>query len=108
MLVFFFMLSTNFGREEAIELGFGVSGAADAGQGDQKVLPIVVRSDKRFMMNGVVYEGGTFTTKLRRIIHSDPSKVLVLKAENGVSVQGIVAAMDLIRLAGGTHVTMAQ
>ncbi|NDF12656.1 MAG: biopolymer transporter ExbD [Proteobacteria bacterium] len=108
-LVLFFMITTTFGGKEAIELGFGVSAPQEIAKMDEsKILAVTLRDDKRFLMNGSLYEGKQFSEKISRILHSDPKKMLILRADKDVSAQGVVAAMDLIRMAGGSNVTLAE
>ncbi len=107
LLIIFFMLSTTFSQTEMMDLSFADAEKASAG-GLSKTLVITARSDRRLDINGTTYEHQEFEITLRRILVDQPDKTILLRAETDVTTQSIVSAMDLIHMAGGKSITLAE
>jgi biopolymer transport protein ExbD len=107
LLVVFFMLSSSFKVIEAVELGFGMT-ETGTGSDDSKTLVLTVRDDHRILLNDKVYETEEIADKLRRIFVQTPDKNVMLISDNGVNIQGVISAMDLVHEAGGHNITLAK
>jgi biopolymer transport protein ExbD len=107
LLIFFFMLSTSFEHTQVMDVSFADAEKASVG-GLSKTLVITARSDRRLDINGTTYEHQEFEITLRRILVDHPEKTILLRTESGVNTQSVVAAMDLIHMAGGKNITLAE
>jgi biopolymer transport protein ExbD len=107
LLIFFFMLSTSFEHTQVMDIGFADAEKASVG-GLSKTLVITARNDHRLDINGTTYEHQEFELTLRRILVDHPDKTILLRSEEGVNTQSIVSAMDLVHMAGGKNITLAE
>lgn len=107
LLVVFFMLSSSFVQTDIMELNFAPANAS-VSQGKEESILVRVLDNKRIELNDHKYTFREFPVKLSRLIADYPKRNIVLVAEKSVSVQGLVTTMDLINIAGGTNVTIAQ
>jgi biopolymer transport protein ExbD len=107
LLIFFFMLTTNFIHTEVMDIDFADTEKASAG-GLSKNLLVTVRNDHRLEINSTPYEHEEFELTLRRILADHPDRTVLVRVENGVSTQSLVSVMDLVHLAGARFITLAE
>ncbi len=104
LLLIFFMLTSSFLETQAIEFDLPASATAEATR--PTVLVVSVSREGGFGIDGRPLETPAFKKELAARLGSDGPGVLVL-SDREVSVERVVAAMDMVRQAGGREVSLA-
>lgn len=105
LLIVFFMLSTSFVMSESLELSLpSRGGAKKAVQGDNRVMNLVVKQDGGINVSGKEYDITMLDTVLQKVIEKNPDQRMMILSTDNVSVQQLVAVMDMIYLIGGKQV----
>ena len=102
LLLVFFMLAARFGGERALELTLAGAGGGYAGP------PRLV--DVRpggLRLNGVPVAEDALAAALAPLVAA-PSDVVVLRGRDGADTQAIVAALDLLAVAGFSRVALVE
>ncbi len=106
LLIVFFMLTTTFARNEAMEMNFGEQAAADSG--DVKHIIVEAAGFGRILLDGQEYDGQRFVSELKRMLIKHPENLIVVQSNKVASVQDVITVMDYIHRAGGTNTTFVE
>ncbi|MFP6582910.1 MAG: biopolymer transporter ExbD [Candidatus Hydrogenedentota bacterium] len=105
LLLIFFMVSSTFKDDEAIEITLPRAGTGSAQSLDYT--EIVVTQDGVYRMGEAVVEEDALRAHLTALIESDPDAKVVLSADADADWQPIVSAIDILRKAGVENLIIA-
>lgn len=101
-LMVFVMLTTSFVVAESMELS--LPGARAKPAADSKALQIQINSDGTAMLGDRVLRLNELNVPLGRSLGTAPETPVAIFTTPGVSVQQLVAVMDVVYLVGGRNV----
>lgn len=104
LLVVFFMLTTTFSVNEAINIGFA-NETVDVESGDRKSIMVFVSKDGLVSLEGKIMRPAQFREALRHILSKNKKRKIFMKSDSMATVQDIISVMDQIQLAGGLNIT---
>jgi biopolymer transport protein ExbD len=104
LLLIFFMLTTTFMVQEAVELQIPQS--ETAGEADPSAL-VIVLSHSDLTFNGESVSLEELKNALLEPLRSDSDRAVTLMTDAEMPVQRILQVMDSIRSAGGRNVALA-
>jgi biopolymer transport protein ExbD len=104
LLLIFFMLTTTFMVQEAVELQIPQS--ETAGEADPSAL-VIVLSHSDLTFNGESVSLEELKNALLEPLQSDSDRAVTLMTDAEMPVQRILQVMDSIRSAGGRNVALA-
>ena len=109
LLVVFFMLTTTFAKHEGMQLGFGQESDQEVTeQSDTVIIQVIVKADNRIMMNEQAFGAEGFRRVFKALMLTEGNKQIHLQQEDGVTVQQMITAMDLVRMSGGRNITFVD
>tara|TARA_R110002051_G_scaffold45702_1_gene92184 strand:- start:57653 stop:58030 length:378 start_codon:yes stop_codon:yes gene_type:complete len=102
LLLVFFMLASQFGREAALPLIVGGEGAVYSGP------PRLVQvGAQRLMLNGVAVKLDSLAARLAPLMQS-PEDIVVLRADETASLQRLVTVAGQLRAIGYTQIAIVE
>jgi biopolymer transport protein ExbD len=104
LLLIFFMLTTTFMVQEAVELQIP---HAETGETADPSALVIVLSHDDLLLNGEPVSFVELESALAEPLRADPDRSVVLKTDAEMPVQRILEVMDSIRNAGGRNVALA-
>jgi len=107
LLVVFFMLTTTFASNEAIDIGF----AGDTGEvrpSEKDSIIVEVRKNGLVTVGKKIFRHADFREHLRKILKKDPKTKILLTSSSSATVQDVVIIMDEIQLAGGSDIIFIE
>ena len=107
LLIVFFMVTSNFLLTQSIDLNLAAVGAPADTQ-SEKALLLQLAKNNRCRLEGTDIPCNTLQERLRTPLNANPSRTVVIVSEPGISIQRIVTAMEQVRLAGGTDISLAE
>ncbi len=111
LLIVFFMLSSNFNHVDAISLSFPSSPSImDSEMAEEAVTPvvIVVADQGRLFYRTTPVEPDQLTERLEKALQDDPNRQVLVMSTNNVTVQEVIAVMDLVHQVGGTNISISD
>lgn len=105
ILLIFFMLTSTFVVAEAIDIDLPFSKSSQETEETQIV--VLLSLDGQVALNDEVVGRDVLSERLTGLFEARPDRPATLKADADVSVQQLLEIMDLIREAGGRHVSIA-
>lgn len=103
LLLVFFMLTSHFVREEAMNIDLPVAESGEAtGEDDQ--LEVVVDADGRFLLNDHFVEAGALEATLHKALQGRSNKVVRIRGDRGAALGTAVSVLDAARKAGAASV----
>lgn len=106
LLLIFFMISTSFVKTESMELS--LPGGNAPGAEDTNLLRVYVNGDGRLLLNNEPIEEKALNQRLQEIFKKEPARRAVILSAQDVSVQRLVAVMDMIYLGGGRNLSVVE
>lgn len=105
LLIVFFMLTSNFALNEAIDLSITSTQEARSTT-DDDTLVLTLLDNQQFALAGKTY---TLSSLKRHIVPilGNYQQILIV-SKQGVSVQTVVTTMDTLSMAGGTNISLAK
>jgi len=106
-LIVFFMVSTSFVMSESMELSLPSSSKAKekiAQKDGNTVLKLLVQPDVRVKASGKLYTLDELDRVITKVLDKNPEQRIMILSSDHVSVQQLVAVMDLVNLDGGKYV----
>ena len=99
LLLVFFMLTSNFVRDETIAIELP---KAESGQemGDEDVLEIVVNNQGETLLQGQIIALDKLETQLRLLLQSREKKSVTLRGDRNTNLEQTIALLDISRKAG--------
>jgi biopolymer transport protein ExbD len=104
LLLIFFMLTTTFMVQEAVELQ--IPQAETGATADPSAL-VIVLSRQDLLLNGEPVTLDGLRSALIEPLRAEPDRSVVLKTDAEMAVQRILEVMDSVRSAGGRNVALA-
>lgn len=108
LLLFFFMLTTNFVRTESMELSFPQSGEVKTKLADKGGIRIFLQDDERIFLENDELPIDDLKAQLRLLLFKEPDRSILLLSSDEVTVQRLVNVMDDVYLMGGKNISVAQ
>ena len=108
-LVIFFMLSTSFIDLEAIDVMVGDKSSKPSKEltiNNKKSTMNIVLSRSSFELNGQELEAEQLEKTLKSNLKKDRKAQINIIATEGVNVQRLTNLVDMVRVAGGSNVTI--
>ena len=109
LLLVFFMLATQFAREQALPLDVPGRAVASADASLSGALLVRVRSSGEVDLAGQVVSLDVLEQRVATLVRerSDRHRV-VLRSEEGLNLQRLVQVLDRVRDAGAAHVSLRR
>ncbi len=108
-LLIFFMLATSFVRQQSIELALpSATAPAKPVPAPSKPWRLEVESGGMLKLNRLSLDSGEVNRRLRDQFAQSPDTGIVVLSAAGVNLQELVSVMDMIYLAGGKNVAVAN
>ena len=104
LLLIFFMLTTTFTVQEAVELQIP---QAEMGTTADPTALVILLSHQELFLNGEAITLEELRHALTEPLAAEPGRAVVLKTDAGMPIQKILEVMDSIRNAGGRNVALA-
>ena len=102
LLLVFFMLASQFGRDAALPLIVGGEGAAYVGP------PRLVQiGEESLTLNGVAVEVDGLAARLAPLMQT-PDDIVVLRADESASLQRLVTVAGLLRAMGYSQIAIVE
>ncbi|SCZ63667.1 biopolymer transport protein ExbD [Thiohalomonas denitrificans] len=103
LLLVFFMLTSHFVREEALNIDLPVAESGEAtGEDDQ--LEVIINAQGRFLMNDHVVDPEALEATLRRALEQRENRVVRIRGDRGADLGSAVKVLDTARKAGAEAV----
>jgi biopolymer transport protein ExbD len=106
LLVIFLVVSTTFLRERGLDLELPKAEQGGAGAREE-TLTVEVTPEGLFYFRGERYERGALASALKGALESSKTKNVVLKADARARHGDVVHAMDAVKEAGASGLTVA-
>jgi biopolymer transport protein ExbD len=104
LLLIFFMVSSTFKDEEAIEITLPQAGSGAAQT--LEVYEVLVSKEGQYYIDGEIVERGALAERVTVLLESDPEANIVLRGDAGADWQSIVSAIDILRNTGITNLSI--
>lgn len=105
LLLIYFLLTANFLVEEGISIKLP---RADAGEPQvEEVLTIDVDREGKAFIGDQEFPADRLLSKLQDLLHIQPNKVVVVKADRTVELDKAVKILDLAKTAGAQRLSLA-
>ncbi len=103
LLLVFFMLTSHFVREEAMNIELPVADSGEAvGEDDQ--LEVVLDAQGRYLLNDHFVEPDALEATLRRALEGRANRVVRIRGDRGAALGNAVGVLDAARKAGAEAV----
>jgi len=109
LLLIFFMISTSFNRESAINVDLPQA-TAQKQESEQDVIDLTIDREGHFYINGkkvVNTQIVTLIKALKLVIKDQEQPALLISADGRTPHQAVVTAMDAARTLGINHLSLA-
>ncbi len=103
LLLVFFMLTSHFVREEALNIDLPVAESGEA-TGEDNQLEVVIDAEGRFLMNDHFVEPEALEETLRRALETRENRVVRIRGDRGAALGSAVGVLDAARKAGAEAV----
>jgi biopolymer transport protein ExbD len=108
LLVIFFLLTTRFITSDSVDLSIStVNNSKEIARSDGAVV-VTLLSDGKFALSDNEFKLDELQEKIGEVIRDNKNKDIVLISKEGATVQNMVTAMDKIKAAGGSNISLAQ
>ena len=108
LLIVFFMLSTNFIQVHAMRVQLPTPVAADTSETPPNTLTILMDIHGKLWIDRQVFSQDGLFEHIRTITQENPAQPVLIVGHEHVSVQQVVAVMDLVLLAGAANIAVAD
>jgi len=105
LLLIFFLLTTTFMVQEAVDLRLPRAETGEAS--DPSLLEVILTRNGRLTFNGEPVTLDELEAAMTVPLQGDPEQAVILKVDSEVAVQGMLEIMDRIRSAGGRNLALA-
>lgn len=99
LLLVFFMLTSHFVREQALNIELPVADSGAAAREDDR-LEVVIDAQGRFLMNGHFVEAAALEATLRTALEGRSDPVLRVRGDRSAALGRAVTVLDAARKAG--------
>ena len=109
LLLIFFMISTSFNRESAINVDLPEA-TAQKKESEQDIIDLTIDREGRFYINGKKVVNTQITTLIKalKLVTKDQKEpALLISADGRTPHQAVVTAMDAARTIGINHLSLA-
>lgn len=103
LLLVFFMLTSHFVREEALNIELPVAESGEATNDDDQ-LEVVIDTAGRFLVHDHFVEVEALEATLRKALLARDNKVVRIRGDRGAALGNAVSVLDAARKAGATSV----
>lgn len=104
LLLIFFMLTSSFMVQEAINMVLPESQTAESGI--ETDISVIISEDREIRLNGKLIELENLQVEIEPLIVSQETPIY-LHSDQNIPVKDMLAVMDEIRLAGGKNISIA-
>ncbi|MBI4418192.1 MAG: biopolymer transporter ExbD [Ignavibacteriales bacterium] len=105
LLLIFFLLSSSFVLQTGIKVQLPKSATAE--QQSQSQIVITVTADGRIYLNAEQISADALGARLAPLVTRDPDKMVIIKADQSVSLQSAVQVMDIAKGVGAQRLLIA-
>lgn len=105
LLLIFFLLSSSFVLQTGIKVQLPKSATAE--QQPQTQIVITVTTDGRIYLNTEQLTVDALGARLAPLVSRDPEKLVIIKADQSVSLQSAVQVMDIAKGVGAQRLLIA-
>lgn len=105
LLLVFFMLTSHFVRDEAMNIDLPVADSGKSVENDRGV-ELHIDRDGRFLMQGHIVEPDSLEQTLRLALADSDKKTLRVRGDRRVALEQAVAVMDAAKRAGASGVDL--
>lgn len=105
LLLIFFLLSSSFVLQTGIKVQLPKSATAE--QQPQTQIIITVTTDGRIYLNTEPMTVDALGARLAPLVSKDPEKLVIIKADQSVSLQSAVQVMDIAKGVGAQRLLIA-
>lgn len=105
LLLIFFLLSSSFVLQTGIKVQLPKSATAE--QQPQTQIVITVTTDGRIYLNTEQLTADALGARLAPLVSRDPEKLVIIKADQSVSLQSAVQVMDIAKGVGAQRLLIA-
>ncbi|MEX0732327.1 MAG: biopolymer transporter ExbD [Aquisalimonadaceae bacterium] len=106
ILLIFFMLASSFSNWQSISLGVPGEGRAPAA--DSETLVVRVLADGSLEVDGDRIDSDALVSRFRVLFAADPQRTVVVRPDDGVTLQRIVTVVEHLNEAGGNRITLSR
>ncbi|WP_303905451.1 ExbD/TolR family protein [Thiohalomonas denitrificans] len=103
LLLVFFMLTSHFVREEALNIDLPVAESGEA-TGEDGQLEVIINAQGRFLVNDHVVEPEALEATLRRSLEQRENRIVRIRGDRGADLGSAVKVLDKARKAGAEAV----
>lgn len=107
LLIVFFLLSSNFTRQNTIELNVSSLGKGASHKTGKTTIVVILEDKHTYYINGRKYKITTLGATLRQKITTEEEKEVILKTGEKITLQDLVTAMEIIKQAGVEQIILA-
>jgi biopolymer transport protein ExbD len=108
LLVIFFLLTTKFITSDAVDLNISTVDNSKPAANSEKAIVVTLVSDGKVMLSDHEFKLDELQVRIGEVIRDNKNKDIVLVSKEGATVQNMVTAMDKIRAAGGSNISLAE
>ncbi len=105
LLIIFFLLTSTYVLEPGIRVK--LPGAKSAEVISKKEIVITITREGRIFLNEDLTDLDNLEKSIKIIMQEDPNRIIILRADRGVTVEELVRIMDIARGAGGRKFLIA-
>ncbi|MCA9742837.1 MAG: biopolymer transporter ExbD [Deferribacteres bacterium] len=105
LLLIFFLLSSSFIVQPGIKVN--LPKAATGVPDEAKQITVSISSSEQIYLNSERVSKSTLGTKLRQLLAENPQKLVVIQADQDLSLQKAVEVVDIAKLSGAQRFMIA-
>jgi biopolymer transport protein ExbD len=104
-LLLFFLLTSQFIQQPGLKIE--LPRAQHARPQDRLDIVIAITKDNVIFLNGIQTNYDTLPDQLFNLLHKNPKKIVIIKADKDARVQSIVSVMDIAKRCNAEGVTLS-
>jgi biopolymer transport protein ExbD len=104
-LLLFFLLTSQFIQQPGLKIE--LPRAQHARPQDRLDIIIAITKDNVIFLNGIQTNYDTLPTQLLNLLHNNPKKIVIIKADKDARVQSVVSVMDIAKRCNAEGVTLS-
>ena len=104
-LLLFFLLTSQFIQQPGLKIELPT--AQHARPQDKLDIVIAITEDNEIFINGTQTSYDTLPAQLLNLLHKNPRKIVIIKADKDAKVQSIVSVMDIAKRCNAEGVTLS-